>query len=455
MKKFLLFVLFLGIFVSFFPTSINAKQVIDKIAPNKEFYQGIDKFIKAEMKKSNADPEKGKYNFVVALSTSHFSSDQRNVVAMKQASYLIANNLCTVGDSLTSVSWELDVWDISDTFKLSEDGAERRQFVNSLPKTPMDQSKGGHDTYKALMTILKKIEKPESTIVILITNSHESRGPMGEHYSVIGKNSTELKSLLEEKDFRTPEDNSFSLFFEGTDKPTEIFITLALPKNLKSLNDSEANRYPTFPYSTWIPDEYKPSLDVLPEPVKPEPIKEKKDVKQKTETPNTSDTPSPSETKTTTEKNKTGFPIVPIAIGALILIGGIIFAVIPKNNKGNTKKGKTHKITFTFAENDYSADIEEGKTNELLFFDDSFVMVVKGEENPEIPIPEDAKSVFEISYSVGDDSFIFQFNEASMVTEPSELTDIQDMGGKRYMIKNGVSAYCALEFDKNEYNLQV
>ena len=208
MKNFLFSIFVFSILFSFFPTSINAEQV-DRIAPNKEFYKGIDDFIKGEMRKSNADPEKGKYNFVVALSTSHFTSDQRNVVAMKQAACLIANNICTPFDSISSVAWELDVWDTSDTFKLSEDGAERKQFVNSLPKTTMNESKGGHDTYKALMSILKKIENPESTIVVLITNSHESRGPIGEHYPVIGKNSTELKSLLEQKGFRFPEDNSF------------------------------------------------------------------------------------------------------------------------------------------------------------------------------------------------------------------------------------------------------
>lgn len=447
MKNFLFSIFVFSILFSFFPTSINAEQV-DRIAPNKEFYKGIDDFIKGEMRKSNADPEKGKYNFVVALSTSHFTSDQRNVVAMKQAACLIANNICTPFDSISSVAWELDVWDTSDTFKLSEDGAERKQFVNSLPKTTMNESKGGHDTYKALMSILKKIENPESTIVVLITNSHESRGPIGEHYPVIGKNSTELKSLLEQKGFRFPEDNSFPFYFEETEKPTEIFITLALPKDLKSMGNNEENRYPSFPYSTWVPDDYKPSAEVLPEPVKPESAEES-GVTQPTETP------TPSETQTTTEENKGGLPIVPIVIGALVVIGGIIFAVMPKNNKEKTKKGKTHKVIFKFNEKDYEEDIEEGKSNEMLFFDDRFFMRVQGEEDPENPIPEDAKSVFEISYSIDDDSFIFQFNEAVMKTSSDDLGKLQQLDDKRYLIGNDVAARCEIDFDGTEYELSI
>ena len=132
MKNFFLSIFIFSIILSFCPAKA---EITDKIAPNKEFYQGIDNFIKQEMKKSNVDPEKGRYNFVVALSTSHFSSDQRNVVAMRQAACLIANNFCTHSDSISSVAWELDVWDMSPTFLFSEDGKERKDFVNSLPKT--------------------------------------------------------------------------------------------------------------------------------------------------------------------------------------------------------------------------------------------------------------------------------------------------------------------------------
>ena len=374
---------------------------------------------------------------------------------MKQAACLIANNFCTCLDSISSVAWELDVWDMSDTFKFSEDGKERKDFVNSLPKTPMDQSKGGHDTYKSLMTILQKVEKPESTIVILITNSQESRGPMGEHYTVIGKNSKELKTLLDEKGFRTPEDNSFSLYFEGNNKPTDIFVTLALPKDLKSIDNNSEDRYPSFPYSTWVPEENKPNLDVLPEPVKEE-------AKSNVATPK--ETPKPTETTTTTtEEKKGGLPIVPIAIGAAIVLVGIIFAVIPKGkgDKSKAKKGNTHKFAFTFADNDYEEELEENKIYEMMSFDENFKLRVKGdeanqgqnqEENAD-EIPEDAVPVFEVSYSVESDAFILEMSNSSISSDPSELGEIQDLGNKKYMIKNGVAGSCMIDFNKNEYTL--
>ena len=148
---------------------------------------------------------------------------------------------------------------------------------------------------------------------------------------------------------------------------------------------------------------------------------------------------------------------MPIVIGALIVIGGIIFAVMPKNknNKDNTKKGKTHQIIFTFADNEYSPDIEEGKSKDLLFCDGAFLkeMVVKDEENPENPIPEDAKSVFEISYSVDDDSFIFQLNEASMATD--DLRDFEPMSNNRYRIKNNTPASCSINFNGTDYYLDI
>ena len=454
MRNFLLSIFIFSLILSFCP--IKA-QVTDKIAPNKEFYQSIDNFIKKEMRKSNVDPEKGRYNFVVALSTSHFSSDQRNVVAMKQASCLIANNFCTSLDSISSVAWELDVWDMSPTFKFSEDGKERKDFVNSLPKTPMDQSKGGHDTYRSLMTILKKVDKPESTIVILITNSHESRGPIGEHYTVIGKNSKELKTLLDEKGFRSPEDNSFSFYFEGNKKPTDIFVTLALPKDLKSIDNNSENRYPSFPYSTWVPEENKPNLDVLPELVKEE---TKSNVAPK-KTPNPTET-----TTTTTEEKKGGLPIVPIVIVAVIVLGGIIFAVMPKN-KGDkpkgAKKGNTHKFAFTFADTDYEEELEENKVYEMMFFDDTFKLRAKvdeanqgqsQEENAD-EIPEDAIPVFEISYSVESDAFMFEMLNSSISSDPSEMGELQECGTKKYMIKNGLAGSCMVDFNKNEYTLMV
>lgn len=435
MRNFLLSIFIFSLILSFCP--IKAEET-EKIAKNKEFYHGIDNFIKTEMKKSNADPEKGRYHFVVALSTSHFSSDQQNAIAMKQAACLIANNICTAYDSISSVAWELDVWDTSATFQLSEDGKERREFVSALPKTPMDQSEGGHDTYKSLITILKKLEHPESSIIVLITNSHESRGPIGKHHPIIGKNSEELKTILKEKGFREPIDNSFSLIFEGNDKPAEIFITLALPKDLKSQNNDSENRYPSFPYSTWVPDDSKPDKEVLPEPVKEDPVKP---------------VPQTTTEQPTTEENKGSLPIVPIAIGAAVVLVGIIFAVMPKNKKANVKKGNTHKITFTFADVDYDPEIEDGKTNEIMFFDDAFVIKVKGEENPDEPIPEDAKSVFEVSYSNGDDSFIFLFNEGNVTSDQSELGDIEQMGDKKYMIKNGVAGSLMIDFNGNDYTL--
>ncbi len=457
MKKFLLSIFIFAIMLSFSP--IYSEDSTYKIAPNEEFYKKISEFLKEEIKDANADPEKGRYNFVVALKTSHLTSDQNNVVAMRQAACLIANNLCTAGDSISCVAWELDVWDTSKTFTLSEDGAERKQFVNALPKTTKNKSVGGQDTFNALMSILKKVENPESSIIILITNSHESRGPVGEKYSVVGKDSVELKTLLDEKGFREPEDESFNFYFENNNNnpttiSTTIYLTIVLPKNLKSLNNNEENRYPSFSYASWVPEENKPSAEVLPEPVK-------KEVKE-----NSTPEVTPTATPIQKEDKKTGLPILPIVIGGAGLIGiVVIFLIISsalKSNKTNTPK--THSLKLNFADNEYNENIEEGKTYEMIWANDIFKIRIKDTTNEQDNEEDDAKSIFEIScYTVDnssvDNSFILKFINGSIIEEdPEDLGEIKiiDNREKTYQIGyNSSSPTVTVKFEDEEYTLKI
>ena len=464
MKKFLLSIFIFAIMLSFSP--IYSEDSTYKIAPNEEFYKKISEFLKEEIKDANADPEKGRYNFVVALKTSHLTSDQNNVVAMRQAACLIANNLCTAGDSISCVAWELDVWDTSKTFTLSEDGAERKQFVNALPKTTKNKSVGGQDTFNALMSILKKVENPESSIIILITNSHESRGPVGEKYSVVGKDSVELKTLLDEKGFREPEDESFNFYFENNNNnpttiSTTIYLTIVLPKNLKSLNNNEENRYPSFSYASWVPEENKPSAEVLPEPVK-------EDVKENSTTEVTpTEAPTPVETPIKKEDKKSSLPILPIVIGIGSLIGIVVIIFIIasaiKNSNANKNTKKTHELKFDFANNSIDQEIQEEKTYEMMFFDDTFKMRAKkvegeeqqeGEENGE-EIPEYAKVVFEVSYFATSGHYNFEFINSSVTTDPSDFKEFEDLGNNKYRIKEGFSDSLMVNFEGEDYSLML
>ena len=312
------------------------------------------------------------------------------------------------------------------------------------------------------MSILQKVEHPESSIIILITNSHESRGPVGEKYSVIGKDSAELKSLLEEKGFREPEDESFNFYFENNDNPTTIYLTIVVPKNLKSLNNNEEARYPSFNYASWVPEENKPSLEVLPEPVKEEANTTQTSKVTPTETPTT--VPSPEQK----ENKKSNLPILPIAIGVAGLIGIIVIFLIigaaMKNNKSNKNAPKTHELKFTFADNDFEQQIEEEKTYEMMFFNDTFRMRVKkaegeeqqqeGEQNEE-EIPEDAKVVFEVSYFATSGHFNFEFINSSVTTDPEDFKEFESLGDNKYRIKEGFSDSLMVNFEGEDRSLML
>ena len=449
MKNFLLSIFVFAIILSFCP--IYSEDSTDKIAPNKEFYNKIDEFIKDEIKDSNADSEKGRYNFTIALSTSHVTSDQKNAVAMRQAATLIANNICTAGDSISSVCWELDVWEKSPTFTLSEDGAERKQFITYLPQTHKDGSKGGHDTFKTLITILQNIEKPESSIIVLITNSHESRGPVGEKYSVTGRDNKELKSLLEEKGFKAPKEESFDFFFENNDKPITVYLTIVMPKELKSINGNTENRYPSFAYSSWVPEENKPSLEVLPERVKEE-------ITETTPSPEVTQTETPTPVETPIQENqKGGIPIVPI-VGAVLLIG-IIVAIITKKKNSEDKKINTHELKFTFDNKKFEQKIEEEQIYEMIFCDNDFKMRPKKDENEEEreedeeEMQQEATIVFEVSYIATSDYFNFKFIKSSVTTDEFEY--FEPLGDNKYRIKKGFLDSCEVNFENKKYDLEI
>jgi len=61
-----------------------------------------------------------------------------------------------VGDKVTSVAWEMHVYNKGHVAGLSDDSATRKQFVDSVPYSTQQGSRGGHDVESALYDTLTR-----------------------------------------------------------------------------------------------------------------------------------------------------------------------------------------------------------------------------------------------------------------------------------------------------------
>jgi uncharacterized membrane protein YgcG len=224
--------------------------------------QQINDWLKGEVTRSGGDWGKDRYAFLVGFSTGHYGQDPVHAIAMRRLAFSLLNNTLTAGDRVASFAWEMQAWDKSDYTPLTTDPQTRREFVEHVPYSPQQGSKGGHDTERALFDALTTAVPPEqanSTIILLLTNSNQSMGPTGEKRALFGKNNPKLAEAVAKLGYRTPPSRqSFTLKTEGRD--LNVDITALFPKSLKSLPDApDTPRYPTFARNSWQPQEDMPA----------------------------------------------------------------------------------------------------------------------------------------------------------------------------------------------------
>lgn len=284
--------------------------------------QEINDWLKEEVAKSGGNIDKDRYHFIVGFSTGHYGQDPVHAIAMRRLAFTLLNNTMAAGDKVSSVAWEMDVWDTDGPITLTEKPGARKQFVDAVPYTTQQGSKGGHDTERALYETLQALtpEEARSTVVLMLTNSNQSQGPTGERVALFGSNNPRLTQLLQKLDYRTPPvRHSFTMQGEG--RKLNVDVTALFPEQIKSLpNAPVTSRYPTFPVETWQPKEDRPpSSEVLPNPVAP--VTGSTSSETTTRENNTVTRPAPS------VEQKRGLPPWVWILLALIAIALIFFVV--------------------------------------------------------------------------------------------------------------------------------
>jgi len=235
--------------------------------------QEINDWLKSEVSNSGGDFDHQRYHFIIGFSTGHYGQDPVHAIAMRRLAFGLLNNSMAIGDEVTPVAWEMNVWDKGKASALTEDPATRKQFVDSVPYSTQQGSLGGHDVDSALYDTLTQVVDPaeaKSTIIILLTNSNASQGPQGENVRLFGENNPKLKQVIQTLGFRTPATRrSFDL--QGQNRTLKVDVTALFPRTLESLQGAPTTpRFPTFPRESWQPDADRPPGNVaLPNPVAP------------------------------------------------------------------------------------------------------------------------------------------------------------------------------------------
>jgi hypothetical protein len=247
------------------PDAQNYSQVMN--VPRQE----INDWLKSEIAKSGGDFDHQRYHFIVGFSTGHYGQDPVHAIAMRRLAFGLLNNSMAVGDKVTSVAWEMHVWDKGHATSLTVDPATRKEFVDSVPYSTEENSKGGHDMERALYETLTQVVDPDeakSTIVIMLTNSNQSQGPQGEQVPLFGANNAQLAQAIKKLGFRTPPTRT-SFDLQGKNGPLKVDVTALFPEHLESLPGSPATpRFPTFARETWQPAADRPAAsEHLPNPV--------------------------------------------------------------------------------------------------------------------------------------------------------------------------------------------
>ncbi|HSV74695.1 MAG TPA: hypothetical protein VLH79_13125 [Chthonomonadales bacterium] len=232
-----------------------------------------DQWLKDQITRAGGDVGQGRYHFVIGLKTSHFALNPLHGIAMRRLAFHLVNNTLTAGDQVSAAAWEMSVWRMSDPISLTHDPARRAAFVDQVPYAPSAGNRGGHDTERALYDVLMRLRQnrtpPESTVILLLTNTNQSQAPTRSGVRLFGADNPRLLSAIRSMGYGSPVRHTFMQ--RAGDHSLTIDVTALFPRTLQSLPTADGTpRYPTFPRETWQPPADQPrASEVLPNPVLP------------------------------------------------------------------------------------------------------------------------------------------------------------------------------------------
>lgn len=234
--------------------------------------EAFDRWIKEEVQQSGGDLQRGRYHFIIGLSTGHFGQDPVHAIAMRRLAFTLLNNTLAPGDRVTPFAWEMGIWNVGDTLLLNDDPRTRADFVDHVPYAPREASEGGHDIERTLYEALQKVvprQESSSVVLILLTNSNQSQAPTGRRAVLFGADNRQLSEAIRQSGFRAPPArHSFTL--RSKERLLTVDATALLPVKLLSLPGApDTSRYPTFARDSWQPAADLPSpAEPLPNPVR-------------------------------------------------------------------------------------------------------------------------------------------------------------------------------------------
>lgn len=178
--------------------------------------------VRQAFRSSGANADRGNVDIVIALMTSHFGADPSHAEGMRRIATDFIKRFSAVGDRVVVAAWEMEVWLTSQPKTLADTCAPKRAEVvqRMLPTAQRTQSRGGHDTERAMVGVWQEIARhgrPDQAVLVLLATEEASMLPPGaKGDKLLGLNSPEYQALMSQVRRRPP----VRLEFEARPTPT-------------------------------------------------------------------------------------------------------------------------------------------------------------------------------------------------------------------------------------------
>lgn len=160
--------------------------------------------IRDEVSQAGGQLDTQHVRWVFALSTGHYAEDPQGARAAREVALQILASLAAPEDSVTVRAWEMALWDhlpkdqqwviLSDPADIKPDSPK---LAGLWPTTPIQDTRGGHDTEKVIVDLVAELGSSRDVIMILLTNDAASVTSK-DRIKLLGTNAPTYLQTLEE-----------------------------------------------------------------------------------------------------------------------------------------------------------------------------------------------------------------------------------------------------------------
>jgi hypothetical protein len=169
---------------------------VDKESLGQE-YPALAELIRQEIRNRGGNPDAQQVHWVFGFSTGHFAADPTAAEAARYLANKLVEELAKAGDSVSAYAWEMDVWDHlpGRPRTVSIQAKTPQSEISELwPRTPCHNTRGGHDTEKAIVEITRELSGAQNAVIILITPTAASVAAASTR--VLGQNHPDYQNVL-------------------------------------------------------------------------------------------------------------------------------------------------------------------------------------------------------------------------------------------------------------------